>query len=67
MSVSFDYLQRFSALTGYAIGQLEKVVRLGEIAADIFRHPFFGKEPSAQRWNSSQSLLWPTPQAFSGS
>jgi len=43
MSVSFDYLQRCSALTGYAIGPLEKVVRLGEIAADIFRHPFLGR------------------------
>jgi hypothetical protein len=43
MSVSLEYLQRCSELTGYAIGPLEKVVRLGEIAADISRHPFLGK------------------------
>lgn len=43
MSVSLEYFQRCSTLTGYAIGPLEKVVRLGEIAADIFRHPFLGK------------------------
>lgn len=43
MSVSLEYLQLCSAQTGYAIGPLEKVVRLGEIAADITRHPFLGK------------------------
>jgi len=42
MSVSLEYFQRCSAQTGYAIGPLEKVVRLGEIAADIARHPFLG-------------------------
>lgn len=43
MSVSLEYFQLCSAQTGYAIGPLEKVVRLGEIAADIARHPFLGK------------------------
>jgi len=43
MSVSLEYLQLCSAQTGYAIGPLEKVVRLGEIAADVTRHPFLGK------------------------
>jgi predicted nucleotidyltransferase component of viral defense system len=43
MSVSLEYLQLCSAQTGYEIGPLEKVVRLGEIAADILRHPFLGK------------------------
>ena len=43
MSVSLEYFQLCSAQTGYAIGSLEKVVRLGEIAADIARHPFLGK------------------------
>ena len=42
MSVSLEYLQRCSATTGYAMGPLEKVIRLGEIAADISRHPFLG-------------------------
>ena len=43
MSVSLEYLELCSAQTGYAIIPLEKVVRLGEIAADIARHPFLGK------------------------
>ena len=43
MSISLEYLQHCSAQTGYGIGPLEKVVRLGEIAADIARHPFLGK------------------------
>jgi predicted nucleotidyltransferase component of viral defense system len=43
MSVSLEYFQLCSMQTGYGIGPLEKVVRLGEIAADIARHPFLGK------------------------
>jgi len=43
MSVSLEYFQRCSAQTGYTINLLEKVVRLGEIAADIVRHPFLGR------------------------
>jgi predicted nucleotidyltransferase component of viral defense system len=40
---SLEYLQYCSAQTGYRIGPLEKVVRLGELAADLSRHPFLGK------------------------
>ncbi len=43
MSVSLEYLELCSAQSAYAIGPLEKVVRLGDIAADVFRHPFLGK------------------------
>jgi len=43
MRVSLEYLQLCSAQTGYGIGPLEKVVRLGEIAGDIARHPFLGR------------------------
>ncbi len=43
MSVSFEYLQHCSAQSGFAIAPLEKVVRLGELAADITRHPFLGR------------------------
>jgi len=42
MNVSLQYLQRCSAQTGYPVPPLEKVVRLGEIAGDIARHPFLG-------------------------
>ena len=43
MSISFDYLQQCALETGYGVGPLEKVVRLGEIAADMAGHPFLGK------------------------
>jgi hypothetical protein len=43
MSVSLEYLQRCSAETGYAVGPLEKVVRLGEMAGEIGRHPLLGR------------------------
>lgn len=42
MSPSLEYLERCSAETGYQVTSLEKVVRLGELAADIARHPFLG-------------------------
>ena len=42
MIVSLEYLQRCSAQTGYPVPLLEKVVRLGEVAGDVARHPFLG-------------------------
>jgi hypothetical protein len=42
MSVSLEYLQRCSAGTGYQVWVLEKVVRLGELAGEVGRHPFLG-------------------------
>jgi len=42
MNVSKEYLERCSAQTGYLISPLEKVVRLGETAGDVVRHPFLG-------------------------
>jgi len=43
MSVSLDYLQRFGAQTGFQPATLEKVVRLGELAGDVARHPLLGQ------------------------
>jgi predicted nucleotidyltransferase component of viral defense system len=43
MSPSLEFLERCSAETGFAVATLEKVVRLGELAADIGRHPLLGK------------------------
>lgn len=40
MSPSLEYLERCSTVTGYQVAPLEKVVRLGELAADVARHPF---------------------------
>jgi len=42
MNVSLEYLRRCANGTGYRIEPLEKVVRLGEMAADIRRHPLLG-------------------------
>ena len=43
MSVSLQYLERCADETGYAVATLEKVTRLGEIAAEIAKHPFLGE------------------------
>jgi len=42
MNVSREYLKRCANETEYRIEPLEKVVRLGEVAADIKRHPLLG-------------------------
>lgn len=39
MLVSLEYLERCSSETGYSVGALEKVTRLGEIAGEVGRHP----------------------------
>ncbi len=39
MSVSLEYLERCAGETGYQVATLEKVTRLGEIAAAVARHP----------------------------
>ena len=43
MNLSREFLQACSIQTGYQVAPLEKVVRLGEMAGDITRHPFLGK------------------------
>lgn len=43
MTVSLEYLERCSAQTGYLVSPLEKIVRLGEMAGDVARHPFLGR------------------------
>jgi predicted nucleotidyltransferase component of viral defense system len=40
--VSREYLRRSAAATGFRVEALEKVVRLGELAGDISRHPLLG-------------------------
>jgi predicted nucleotidyltransferase component of viral defense system len=42
MNLSLEYIERCSAETGFQVASLEKVARLGELAADIARHPFLG-------------------------
>ena len=43
MSVSLEYLQRCSVQTGYQVPPLEKIVRLGDMAGDVARHPLLGR------------------------
>ena len=43
MSVSADYLLQCSAETGFPAMTLERVVRLGELAGDVARHPVLGE------------------------
>lgn len=42
MTVSLGFLERCSADTGFQVSALEKVVRLGELAGDLARHPLLG-------------------------
>jgi hypothetical protein len=42
MSISLAFLTRCAAETGFRPETLEKVVRLGEVAEDIARHPWLG-------------------------
>lgn len=43
MSLNAEYLERLAAETGFRSETLEKVVRLGELAADIGRHPLLSR------------------------
>ena len=43
MNLSLEFLRRVTAETGFQIPILEKVARLGELAADIGRHPLLGR------------------------
>jgi len=43
MNPSIEYLERCVVETGFQIIPLEKVVRLGEVAADVSRHPLPGE------------------------
>ena len=64
MIVSLEYLQYCSSLTGYAVGPLEKVVRLGEIAADIYRHPLLGNA-LALKGGTALNLCYGKPRRLS--
>lgn len=64
MSVSLAYLQSCAQSSGYAIGPLEKVVRLGEIAADMARHPLLG-QVLALKGGTALNLCFGPPQRLS--
>lgn len=64
MSVSLEYLERCSAGSNFQITALEKVVRLGEVAANIARHPFLGKV-LALKGGTGLNLCFGPPQRLS--
>jgi predicted nucleotidyltransferase component of viral defense system len=64
MSPSLEYLERCSAETGYQVSPLEKVVRLGELAGDIARHPFLG-EALALKGGTALNLCFGPPGRLS--
>ena len=64
MSVSLAYLQRCAADTGFQVVALEKVVRLGEFAADVARHPFLG-EVLALKGGTALTLCFGSPARLS--
>jgi hypothetical protein len=64
MSVSLAYLQRCASDTGFQVGTLEKVVRLGEFAADVARHPFLG-EVLALKGGTALNLCFGSPVRLS--
>lgn len=64
MSPSLAFLKRCSAETGYQVSALEKVVRLGEVAADIARHPLLG-EALALKGGTALNLCFGFPGRLS--
>ena len=64
MSASLAYLENCSAETGYQVIPLEKVVRLGELAADISRHPLLG-EALALKGGTALNLCFGPPGRLS--
>ena len=64
MCVSADYLLRCSVETGFPAATLERVVRLGELAADVARHPVLG-EALALKGGTPLNLGFGPPQRLS--
>jgi predicted nucleotidyltransferase component of viral defense system len=64
MNVSLQFLQRCAAETGYRPEVLEKVIRLGELAGDIGRHPFLGIV-LALKGGTALNLCFGTPNRLS--
>jgi len=64
MSPSLEYLERCAAETGFQVIPIEKVVRLGEVAADVASHPFLG-EALALKGGTALNLCFGPPQRLS--
>ena len=64
MSVSLEYLTQCAAETGYRVEPLEKVVRLGDLAGDIARHPLLG-QVLALKGGTALNLCYGPPKRLS--
>jgi predicted nucleotidyltransferase component of viral defense system len=64
MSPSLEYLERCAADTGFQVGALEKVARLGEFASDVARHPFLGAA-LALKGGTALNLCFGAPKRLS--
>jgi len=65
MSVSLAFLERAAAETGFRPVALEKVVRLGELARDIARHPLLGEVLVLKGGTAINLCLGATPRRLS--
>ena len=64
MNVSLEYLQRCTAQTGYPVGPMEKVIRLGGMAGDVARHPLLGSV-LALKGGTAFTLCFGSPKQLS--
>jgi hypothetical protein len=64
MNLSLEYLERCAAETGFVVSPLEKVARMGEMAADISRHPFL-RNVLALKGGTALNLCFGAPSRLS--
>jgi predicted nucleotidyltransferase component of viral defense system len=64
LPASAELLLRAAAETGFQAAALEKVVRLGELAGDVARHPLLGKA-LALKGGTALNLCWGMPSRLS--
>lgn len=62
--VSRDFLTRASTTTGFQVSALEKVVRLGDLAQDVSRHPLLG-DSLALKGGTPLNLCFGEPRRMS--
>jgi hypothetical protein len=65
MNISLEYLRRRANETGFRIEPLEKEARLGEMAADVRRHPSLGAA-LALKGGTAFNLRFGPPKRLSG-
>ena len=64
MNFSAEHIQRLATETGFRFEILEKVIRLGELTADIGRHPFLSRV-LALKGGTALNLMFDSPARLS--